>query len=124
LQSLGASIRVAARDSTKARAVAADAATVVPWDSPLATDVDLVINCTPVGMSSGTAPDESPVSREQLAVLPRSAVVFDTVYTPAVTPLLVAAQERGLATISGEAMFAAQAATQFEAWTGTPPAGR
>jgi 3-dehydroquinate dehydratase/shikimate dehydrogenase len=124
LQSLGASIRVAARDSTKARAVAADAATVVPWDSPLAADVDLVINCTPVGMSSGSAPDESPVSREQLAVLPRSAVVFDTVYTPPVTPLLTAAQELGLATISGEAMFAAQAAKQFEAWTGTPPAGR
>jgi shikimate dehydrogenase len=75
-------------------------------------------------MSSGSAPDESPVSREQLAVLPRSAVVFDTVYTPPVTPLLTAAQELGLATISGEAMFAAQAAKQFEAWTGTPPAGR
>jgi shikimate 5-dehydrogenase len=46
------------------------------------------------------------------------------VYTPPVTPLLTAAQELGLATISGEAMFAAQAAKQFEAWTGTPPAGR
>lgn len=121
LHSLGTTVRIAARDAAKASVVAAPAATVVPWDSPLAADVDLVINCTPVGMSSGPAPDESPVSREQLAILPRSAVVFDTVYTPALTPLLIAAKELGLATISGEAMFAAQAATQFESWTGTPP---
>ena len=35
--------------------------------------------------------------------------------------MMCSAKELGLATISGEAMFAAQAATQSEAWTGTPP---
>ncbi|HSK05907.1 MAG TPA: shikimate dehydrogenase, partial [Acidimicrobiia bacterium] len=43
---------------------------------------------------------------------------FDLVYLPAVTPLLTAASERGLAAVNGIGMLVAQAAIAFERWTG------
>ena len=44
--------------------------------------------------------------------------VFDLVYNPAETRLLQLARKRGCQTISGLEMFLAQAARQFEYWTG------
>ncbi|MCZ6751550.1 MAG: hypothetical protein O7E51_06955, partial [Acidobacteria bacterium] len=45
-------------------------------------------------------------------------LVFDLVYNPAETRLLEIARARGCRTISGLEMFLAQAARQFEYWTG------
>jgi 3-dehydroquinate dehydratase/shikimate dehydrogenase len=47
-------------------------------------------------------------------------VVFDTVYNPLMTPLLLAARDRGLGVITGDRMFIDQAARQFQLWTGGP----
>jgi len=48
-------------------------------------------------------------------------VVMDVVYTPLRTRLLDAAEQKGCTTIDGLSMFIAQAAAQFELWTGITP---
>jgi shikimate 5-dehydrogenase len=77
---------------------------------------DLLINATPVGMYP--AVDASPVC----GPVPGS-VVFDMVYNPAITRLLRSAADQGKTIIRGTTMFLAQAARQFEIWTGVaaPP---
>lgn len=79
---------------------------------------DLIVNATPVGMTGGPAPDDTPVPKDLLAKAPAGAVVFDTVYTPIDTVLLRDARSLGFKTISGVEMFVQQAVLQFEAWTG------
>ena len=74
---------------------------------------DLLINCTPVGMApeSGATPVSGPLPGNY---------VFDMIYNPPVTRLLQLAQEQGKTAIGGMTMFLAQAARQFELWTGHP----
>ena len=74
-------------------------------------DADLLINATPVGMSPQV--DRTPLSEPI-----RADVVFDMVYNPPLTRLLREAEESGKRAIPGTTMFVAQAARQFEAWTG------
>ncbi|MCH2161572.1 MAG: type I 3-dehydroquinate dehydratase [Phycisphaerales bacterium] len=76
------------------------------------------VNCTPVGMVGGPAPDESPLPDD--VALDDGVTVFDTVYTPARTPLIAEAEARGSRVVSGTEMFLGQARRQFEAWTGQP----
>jgi len=77
------------------------------------TACDLLINATPVGMypNVDASPVEGPI---------RADVVFDMVYNPATTALLRQAAAQNKKTVSGVAMFLAQAARQFEIWTGQP----
>jgi 3-dehydroquinate dehydratase / shikimate dehydrogenase len=140
----GAHVTIHNRDLAKARAVADDLAphiangTPAPAIAPLETidpaAFDLCINCTPVGMKSGPAPDQSPIpvsrfipqTATQTTTQNRQAIplVLDTVYTPAQTPLLQAAQHAGWRTIDGVHMFVRQATLQFHTWTGQlPPPG-
>ncbi len=77
-----------------------------------------VINCTPVGMAGGPAPNDLPIDPEQLRNSNPAAVVFDTVYRPRRTPLLERAAAAGLRTIDGLSMLVAQGARQFAQWTG------
>jgi 3-dehydroquinate dehydratase/shikimate dehydrogenase len=74
-------------------------------------DCDLLINATPSGM--WPAVDESPVSGPI-----RARAVFDMVYNPPLTRLLRAAADQGKTIIPGTSMFMAQAARQFQIWTG------
>jgi shikimate dehydrogenase len=72
---------------------------------------DLLVNATSVGMSP--AIDESPLPSDAL----NYRYVFDMVYNPLETRLL--REGRGSSVvISGIDMFVAQAARQFELWTG------
>jgi 3-dehydroquinate dehydratase/shikimate dehydrogenase len=77
---------------------------------------DLLINATPIGMFPHV--DASPVT----GLIPAGAVL-DMVYNPPITRLLRSAQNQGKTAIPGTAMFLAQAARQFEIWTGhrAPP---
>ena len=50
----------------------------------------------------------------------RASLVFDTVYNPTQTPLLILALAKGIKTIRGVEMFVHQGARQFELWTGQP----
>ena len=73
---------------------------------------ELMIHATPVGMWPRT--DECLLSAKQI----NAGCVFDLVYNPRDTRLLQLARSRGCRTISGLEMFIAQAARQFEFWTG------
>ena len=72
-----------------------------------------MINATPVGMFPYV--DASPVR----GLIPAD-VVLDMVYNPPITRLLRSAREQGKTVIQGTTMFLAQAARQFEIWTGHP----
>ncbi len=72
---------------------------------------DLLINATPVGMLPGV--DASPIH----GPIPAN-VVLDMVYNPPITSLLRSAADQGKTVIQGTTMFLAQAARQFEIWTG------
>lgn len=78
--------------------------------------VDLVINTTPLGMEPHA--EASPLSREQVALLPTHAAVLDLVYRPTSTRLMQLAAGRGLLTRNGLPMLVAQAQAAFERWTG------
>ncbi|MBA4120705.1 MAG: hypothetical protein C0513_08440 [Isosphaera sp.] len=77
----------------------------------------IVVQCTPLGMAGGPDPGGSPLGAPELAGLPDRALVVETVYRPARTPLLDLARQRGLRTVDGSALFVAQAAEQFRLWT-------
>ena len=72
---------------------------------------DLLINATPVGMypHESVSPFDGPIP---------ASVVLDMVYNPPITRLLRAARDQGKTVIQGTTMFLAQAARQFEIWTG------
>ena len=76
-------------------------------------NADVIIHCTPIGMHP----------KEDASLIPPELfrpgqVVFDIVYTPFETKLLVEARARGLKVISGVEMFINQAVLQFEKFTG------
>lgn len=82
-------------------------------DTPL-PPVRLLVNASPLGMAGHDA------YRGELARLPDDAIVYDLVYDPLVTPLIEAAEARGLATIDGLEMLVGQAAVAFELLFGRP----
>ncbi len=75
----------------------------------------LVVNTTTLGMA-GQPPLEIDVS-----ALPDDAVVADVVYAPLRTPLLAAAQSRGLRSVDGLGMLLYQAVAGFARWFGLRP---
>lgn len=78
----------------------------------MARGVDLVINCTPVGMYP--AIDQSPVTT--LHTLGPDTICCDIVYNPRMTRFLLMAQEADLKTVDGLSMFVHQAALSLELW--------
>lgn len=75
----------------------------------------LLINTTSIGMNGDR------IDFVDLAKLPRSAKVYDMVYSPAVTPLMREASERGIMVSNGLGMLAAQGERAFTVWTGQEP---
>jgi 3-dehydroquinate dehydratase / shikimate dehydrogenase len=112
LASRHAEITVVARQPDRARDVAALAGAAWAAWPPAPGSWDLLVNTTPVGTWPDTG--EAPVDADALT----GALVYDLVYNPPDTALLRAARARGLRTIGGFEMLAAQAARQFEWWTG------
>ncbi len=113
LSDLGMDVTVLARNAEKAAVLAsrfgAASGPLAAFD-PAATDV--VVHATPVGMAPDTA---SLLDGSQLRP---GMTVFDLVYTPAMTPLLERARRAGATVVPGTALFAHQAAAQFEAFFG------
>ena len=111
-----ARVSVLARRSEQAQAVAAVAgARYGALDELAGLAWDVLVHATPVG--SGAFPGQSLVPER---LLRPGALVFDMVYEPRPTPLLRAAQAAGCVTVDGLEMLLAQAAGQFETWTGVP----
>lgn len=110
-------IVVMARDAAKGQALLDRARVkgrVIGMDAPL-PPVDLLVNSSPLGMI-GKQPLEA-----NLAPLPTHSVVYDIVYAPLDTPLLLSARARGLATIDGLEMLIGQAALAFDIFFDAQP---
>jgi shikimate dehydrogenase len=113
-------LRLIGRTRARAEALIRDidgAISTVPWkDRARALDGGgLLVNATALGMQ-GNAPLDI-----DLDALPKSAVVYDIVYTPLNTPLLKAARRRGNKTVDGIGMLLHQARPGFRLWFGVDP---
>lgn len=86
----------------------------LPLTAPV-PPVDLLVNASPLGMTG-----QPPLDLD-LAQLPDEAVVYDIVYAPLETPLLVQARARGLETVDGLDMLIGQAALAFELFFDAEP---
>ena len=76
-------------------------------------ECSLLVNCTSVGMYP--AVDSSPISADWLH---GGMTVFDTIYNPATTKLLIDARRAGCATQNGLRMLLYQALASLKIWTG------
>jgi len=87
------------------------------WESAdrLLREAGLLVNTTTLGMKGNPSPELD------LGALPDDAVVTDLVYVPLVTPLLAAAEARGLRIATGLGMLLHQAVPGFERWFGKRP---
>lgn len=115
LAARGARVAVFARRAERARAVAEGfgaAGYGLEGEPPVGLDV--LVNATPVG-TRGLSEGDSPVPSRWLAGV---RVAYDLVYAPERTRFLQDAGTAGCRTIGGLPMLAAQAARQFELWTG------
>jgi shikimate dehydrogenase len=87
---------------------------VAPWEEPALRaqleTIDLVINCTSVGMKRT---DPSPLPS---AILQPHLMLYDTIYTANRTRLMQAADEAGARSANGLSMLLHQGALSFEIW--------
>ena len=81
---------------------------------PLIAEADIVVNATPVGMSS----DEHPVELDRVAP---NAIIVDLVYAPQETSWVRDARARGHRAIDGLSMLLHQGVAAFECWFGEEP---
>jgi len=120
LEAGAGAVRVFNRSGARADAFAAYFGAKVQalgWDerNTALDGVSLLVNTTPLGM-----PGSEPLGID-IAALDRTAVVADIVYVPILTPLLAAAQARGLVAVDGLGMLLHQAVPGFERWFGVRP---
>lgn len=117
LRRAGSHVTVHARREERARAVAAELGVASGDYPPTQGSWDVLINATPIGTSPKV--DESPIPAASLVM---GRLVYDLVYNPERTRLLAEAEAAGCRTLGGLEMLIAQAAAQFQWWTGHPPA--
>ncbi len=79
-----------------------------------ARNTALIVNTTSVGMGDGAMPID-------LGGFAKNTVVNDIVYVPLMTPLLMAAKQRGMPVADGLGMLLHQAVPGFERWFGIRP---
>jgi shikimate dehydrogenase len=84
------------------------------------SDISLVVNTTPVGMTPNI--DQSPWPRS--LPFPTYAAIYDLVYNPRETKLVRDARRQGLRATTGLGMLVEQAALSFEIWTNQNPSRR
>ena len=105
-------------DMARSRGVQAEA---MPLESDrlgdAARSAELIVNCTSLGMTHG--PDETASPLRVDRILP-TALVYDLVYNPALTPLLNEAEQAGATTLGGITMLVYQGAASFEIWLKRP----
>jgi shikimate dehydrogenase len=111
-----ANVKIQARDLAEARKLAVEFGLEVgPGLINELVVSDGLINATPLGMAG----------REclncELPAMPRQGWVFDMVYDPVETPLIVAARGAGLQTIDGLHMLVEQAASSFKLFFESDP---
>jgi 3-dehydroquinate dehydratase/shikimate dehydrogenase len=113
----GAQITITGRTYERAQKLAEEVkCKAVDWHARHSISVDVLVNCTPVGLHPNV--DEAPC---HFSIMKPGMTVFDTIYTPETTLLLREARARGCYTITGVDMFVRQAARQIELFTGLTP---
>jgi 3-dehydroquinate dehydratase/shikimate dehydrogenase len=118
LKQAGAKTTLVARDVVRANVLAQRfGVELVPIEGARFEGFDVVVNATPLG-TLGPFENHSPAAASQLR---GARLVYDLVYNPTETKFLREAREVGCKTLGGLAMLAAQAAEQFELWTGAAP---
>jgi 3-dehydroquinate dehydratase/shikimate dehydrogenase len=111
----GAEVTVYNRTAERAEELAEQfGATAAPLDGLTASQAEVYINGTPIGMHPHV--DATPLPTNE--PLGPGVVVFDTIYNPVQTKLLRDAAAAGCVTIPGTEMFVRQGAAQFSLWTG------
>jgi shikimate 5-dehydrogenase len=114
----GAHISLFARNPAKAVTLADEFGIAVDHLDALAeSDAEIIINTTPIGMTNHNE-GESIIPR---AVWRNRKIAYDLIYNPPETRFLADARQQGCLTINGIEMLVAQAALQFELWTGDKP---
>jgi 3-dehydroquinate dehydratase / shikimate dehydrogenase len=114
LERRGAKATIAGRTKPRAQHLADTfKGRAVEWQARHNAEVDIIVNCTPIGMHPNV--DETPFNKSHLKP---AIVVFDTVYNPESTMLLKEAKSHGCKTVTGVEMFIRQAALQFMLFTG------
>jgi 3-dehydroquinate dehydratase/shikimate dehydrogenase len=86
---------------------------VEAWDDRGRLRPDILVNCTSLGMWPNQY--ETPMPKEALQP---GTIVFDTVYNPPETRLLLHAAVKGCRLVDGVAMFVDQGALQMQHWFG------
>jgi shikimate dehydrogenase len=110
-------IAVCARRRQMAEAICGSrSCRVIDWGERASVRADLLINATSVGMAP--AAGETPMPETALGGF---RVVADVVASPADTPLLVAAQQRGCIVVNGLEIALHQAFEQFGYYTRCDP---
>ncbi|MBP3821009.1 shikimate dehydrogenase [bacterium] len=84
------------------------------------SDIDILINATPIGMK-GHGADYTPVEEQELQTLPKNALVYDVIYNPKKTKLIQLAQKHNYRTVNGVDMLVYQALEAQKIWTGHTP---
>ncbi len=116
LRQAGAQVSVANRTASRAAALGEElGARALPSLDVEASDYDIVVNATSVGLAPDTEATPLPAGRFR-----PGQVVFDTIYTPRHTRLLRDAAAGGAQLVLGEEMFLHQARLQWERWMGRP----
>jgi 3-dehydroquinate dehydratase / shikimate dehydrogenase len=110
----GAEVTIYAREMKKAQPLADEFKTQIAALESFKGEAEVVINCSPVGMS-GPSKGLSLIKSESLEGV---KLVYDLIYTPEETALLGDAKRAGCRTLGGLAMLVGQAAEQFRLWTG------
>ena len=112
----GAHLRILSRNPERARELALPLA--AEWGDlsllPQCEDFEILVHSTPVGMV------DHPGLLIPAQLLDPRRVIFDLVYKPPLTPLVLAARQRGCRVVTGERMLLHQAYRQFELYTGRP----
>ncbi len=115
LRNHGCKVTIVNRDRERAKKLANE--TMSSWDSlenaPLYTEVDLIVQTTPLGMAPFEGIDPIPNYKLQ-----RGQIVYELIYRPHYTPLLKRAQESGCRLLFGIDMLLRQGKLQFESFSG------
>lgn len=114
LKNEGADVTILARNIEKARDLANEFEVGFQAFGTDLSEFDIVVNATPLG-TRGKLQNETVATADCLRSV---KLVYDLVYNPAETRLLHEARIAGAETLGGFDMLIAQAARQFEIWTG------
>lgn len=117
------SLAVVARNKLKAKALAdrfLDLGNVHAHDwtekeyNEILSSTDLLVNATSLGME----PKIDAMPPVDMTILSPKALVYDVIYTPEKTKLLIEAEKSGHAILNGEYMLAGQGVAALKKWTG------